>query len=137
MFWGARVRHLRRCGEAPQGVPISVEAKRGLAARHYYLGDFQVELEVRHLIVGIDPNGAPDWTSLGHTLLALDDLPGARDAYRRALELNPQDEPARFNLGLIEHELGRPGRESPRYHEGDVPRDRDRRDARLWMNSLR
>jgi tetratricopeptide (TPR) repeat protein len=119
--------------------PLDVKSTRGLAACCYSVGDYPRELVLRRRVLALAPDSAPDWTNLGHALLAKDDLMGARDAYRRALELDQQAEAARFNLGLVEQELDQPSKESPRYYEGDVPRYRDRRERRerVWLDSLR
>jgi tetratricopeptide (TPR) repeat protein len=58
--------------------------------------------------------GPEDWYSLALDLEACDPEQ-ARDAYRRALELDPQHAAARVNLGRLLHELGRPGPAAAHY----------------------
>ncbi|MBI1177647.1 tetratricopeptide repeat protein [bacterium] len=48
----------------------------------------------------IDTNSLSDMLSLGNYLLKQDQLTDAENAYRRAVEINPDDEDAHFNLGL-------------------------------------
>jgi len=50
-------------------------------------------------------SGAEDWFEIGIELES-DDSPQARDAYRRALELDPAHFDARVNLGRLLHEAG-------------------------------
>ena len=50
-----------------------------------------------------DEMQADDWFELGYEL-ELNEPEQARDAYRRALELNPDHVPARVNLGRLLHE---------------------------------
>jgi tetratricopeptide (TPR) repeat protein len=57
---------------------------------------------------------AEDWYALGFDLEACDPEQ-ARDAYRRALELDPHHQASRVNLGRLLHEMGRPGAAAAHY----------------------
>lgn len=52
------------------------------------------------------PHNHLAWFNLGVLLFAEDDLPGAREAYSRALQLDPHFLQPRFNLGLLHERLG-------------------------------
>jgi tetratricopeptide (TPR) repeat protein len=68
---------------------------------------------------------AEDWYALGFDLEACDPIQ-ARDAYRRALELDPGHQSARVNLGRLLQEAGHPERAIAHYrlalaaHPGDA-----------------
>ncbi|MDF1561770.1 MAG: hypothetical protein P1V51_01930 [Deltaproteobacteria bacterium] len=58
--------------------------------------------------VELAPSSSAYWNTLG-TVRFMRGLPSAHEAYRRALELDPANEEARHNLGLVERRFG-PGR---------------------------
>jgi len=60
------------------------------------------------------PGFAPGWTLLGEARRALDDPHGAREAYTRALELDPEERLARHNRAVLDLAAGR---------EADAERD--------------
>lgn len=54
----------------------------------------------------LDPTAADAWKGLGYCLHRREELELARDAYRQAASLDPDDERNRFNLGMVHHALG-------------------------------
>lgn len=57
-------------------------------------------------VAGGPPQDAQDWYRQGNTLAHDDRLEEAREAYVRALELDPNLARARHNLGLVHLQLG-------------------------------
>ncbi len=74
--------------------------------------------------------GADEWYDLGFDLEAVD-VAEARDAYRRALELDPHHADAHVNLGRLLQEGGEPGQAASHYLLALAVRARD---ALAWFN---
>ncbi len=55
-----------------------------------------------------DPGRAAAWSYLGEALNRVDDLPGAREAYEHAVELEPRNAKALYGLGIVLDRLNRP-----------------------------
>jgi tetratricopeptide (TPR) repeat protein len=67
---------------------------------------------------------AEEWFHMGLDLEP-HDLGGARDAYRRALELDPHHVDAHVNLGRLLHEAGHAGAAAEHYHQALALRPKD------------
>jgi tetratricopeptide (TPR) repeat protein len=74
--------------------------------------------------------GADEWYDLGFDLEAVD-VREARDAYRRALELDPHHADAHVNLGRLLHEAGDPAQAVAHYRLALAHRARH---ATAWYN---
>jgi len=74
--------------------------------------------------------GADEWYDLGFDLEAVD-VAEARDAYRRALELDPHHADAHVNLGRLLQEGGEPGQAASHYLAALEVRSED---ATAWFN---
>jgi len=74
--------------------------------------------------------GADEWYDLGFDLEAVD-VAEARDAYRRALELDPHHADAHVNLGRLLQEGGEPGQAASHYLLALAVRAKD---ATAWFN---
>jgi Flp pilus assembly protein TadD len=59
-------------------------------------------------ILEIDPDCAEAHVAVGNLLLKSKDIPAAQQAFRRCLELNPQDMRARLGLAATRRQLGEP-----------------------------
>jgi tetratricopeptide (TPR) repeat protein len=99
--------------------PVVVGDQRLLA--HYYnnlamerlLQDKAAEgLELMDTALAADPAYAPLWSNLGVLRVHQGDLAGADHAYRRALQLDPEEDGALFNTISLAHRLGDPQREA-------------------------
>jgi tetratricopeptide (TPR) repeat protein len=74
--------------------------------------------------------GADEWYDLGFDLEAVD-VAEARDAYRRALELDPRHADGHVNLGRLLQEDGEPGEAASHYLLALAVRAKD---ATAWFN---
>src|SRR5262245_56922977 len=64
-------------------------------------GQYQWAVEVLRTIVGQQPRSAPAWAALGYVLRGAGRMDEAEAAYRRVLELAPQQREALYNLALL------------------------------------
>jgi len=81
------------------------DAYDALAAAHYFAGRFEEAVAPARRATELAPDVPDPWFGLGMILEALDDRPGARRAYRRALELAPEFEEAQEALRRLEEIL--------------------------------
>jgi len=63
-------------------------------------------LEIHEAMLTRDANRADAWNGLGSTLMAMNRVPEARNAFAHAVELNPEFTPARYNLSFALARLG-------------------------------
>jgi tetratricopeptide (TPR) repeat protein len=98
--------------------PLLFQAHLRLASCYYLLQQHELE-ETEYLkCLAVNPRCLEALENLGHCRLAVDDLLGAREAYERALALQPaaEQDVILFNLYLVERDLGdRPARVSELY----------------------
>ncbi len=87
----------------PRDAELRVHRGNALFAQSLHapaLDDFKVAVD-------LDPTLPPAWAGLGMSRARMKDPAGAQEAFARALELDRGCYPARLNLGLLLHELGR------------------------------
>jgi len=69
-------------------------------------GDYAEAAQVDRMLCDAEPHNPQGWHSLGYDLLHAGDLEGAREAFERALKLEPTRASAHFNLARIAARLG-------------------------------
>lgn len=69
-------------------------------------GDYAEAAQVDRMVCDAEPHNPQGWHSLGYDLLHAGDLEGAREAFERALKLEPTRASAHFNLARIAARLG-------------------------------
>jgi Flp pilus assembly protein TadD len=93
--------------------PTVVSEQRLLA--HYFnnlsmdqlaRGDPVTGLDLMALALAQDPTYAPLWSNAGVLRVHLGDTEGARRAYLKALEIDPEEDGALFNMVSLSHRLG-------------------------------
>jgi Flp pilus assembly protein TadD len=72
-------------------------------------------LQIAGLNADLDPHHADTWNNLGILLADADDPAGACDAFREALELDPEDPKAHYNLADVLDTLGYPDQARPHW----------------------
>lgn len=116
--------------------PLRADAHYRAGLCHYELGQYDREAAEYRKSLAISPHQAPVWRALALARVSVDDLEGARHAYLRAHELEP-DARVLYNLALVEDDLGRRG-EATRLlrlclEEGEAQvRQRARQSLREW-----
>lgn len=87
--------------------PLFFKAHFKLGYTYYHRGMYQEEIAEYRKCLSINEKYLPALINLGHALLAQDDLEKAREAYEGALQVEPSNPTARYNLGLIAFDLRR------------------------------
>jgi hypothetical protein len=87
------------------GVPIVLSAV--LLAGATAPANLDEALAAQRSLVAQDPSNADQLNDLGNLLVLANDLEGAEEAYRRALNLQPDSETSLYNLALVLQEQGR------------------------------
>lgn len=77
------------------------DAREALGVHHGAAGRLDVAGALLATVVAGDPARASAWVALGNVALLKQDLGHARDAYERALRLDPDGYEARYNLALV------------------------------------
>ena len=65
-------------------------------------GDYRTETSFWESAARVSPGKARVWNNLGYARQSSGDIPGARQAYERALQLDPDHIKARINLSTLE-----------------------------------
>jgi Flp pilus assembly protein TadD len=69
-------------------------------------GKYEEAARVDRLMCDSQPDNAQGWQSLGYDLFQAGDLPGALEAYARAIELEPNRASTHYNLARIMMRMG-------------------------------
>ncbi len=69
-------------------------------------GDYIEAARIDRMLCDADPKNPQAWHSLGYDLFHAGELEGARDAFKRALSLEPTRASAHFNLARIAARMG-------------------------------
>lgn len=85
--------------------PLFYKAHFKLGYTYYHRGQYEEEIAEYRKCLAINGRYLPALINLGHALLARDSLAEAREAYLAALDVEPHNAIARYNLGLIEFDL--------------------------------
>lgn len=85
--------------------PLFFKAHFKLGYTYYHRGMYQEEIAEYRKCLSINEKYLPALINLGHALLAQDELEKAREAYEGALQVDPSNPTARYNLGLIAFDL--------------------------------
>jgi tetratricopeptide (TPR) repeat protein len=85
--------------------PLFYKAHFKLGYTYYHRGMYQEEIAEYRKCLSINERYLPALINLGHALLAQDELEKAREAYEGALQVEPSNPTARYNLGLIAFDL--------------------------------
>ena len=85
--------------------PLFFKAHFKLGYTYYHRGMYQEEIAEYRKCLSINERYLPALINLGHALLAQDELEKAREAYEGALQVEPSNPTARYNLGLIAFDL--------------------------------
>src|SRR5581483_5956389 len=115
---------------APQRCDTHGECALGLAAAGRHLE----AAECARAAVALAPRDARWWRTLGTALRTLHDIGGALNALRRALELDPNDAAAAFELALALDEAGDVEAARERLHTVKVPAESAERVH--WLRAL-
>lgn len=110
--------HLQ-AGDAQQAAEL-FEDQRWRAAAQYRAGNFAKAAELLAA-----PETADDHYNRGNALARAGKLPDALAAYEAALALNPADEDARFNRGLVEQLMEQQQQQSGDQQQGDEQQGQD------------
>ncbi len=97
--WLPEVRRQLRAVAAESGIEPPSEPEEQRAAIDGMVGRLEARLRD-------DPENIEGWRRLGRAKRVLGDLPAAREAYGRAVDLAPDDLPALAGLAEVERELG-------------------------------
>ncbi len=95
---------LSEAARLPGGADAADLGRGEIMMRHR---DFAAAEKILRGLVARSPESVRGWAMLGSVRAAGNDLPGAQDAYRRALELDPEDVNLRFLYALTLHRMGR------------------------------
>lgn len=69
-------------------------------------GKYEEAAKVDRMMCDSQPDNAQGWQSLGYDLFQAGDLPGALEAYARAIELEPNRASTHYNLARIMMRMG-------------------------------
>jgi tetratricopeptide (TPR) repeat protein len=89
------------------GTPLRADVERNLARALFGSGDLMQALIHQHEVAASENATANDWNTLGVILLLLGEAQQAEDAFRRALDMDPECARFWFNVGYIMDETGR------------------------------
>lgn len=87
--------------------PADYRARNNLAGLYHLTGRPLLAAEQLRIIVQARPGYAAAWQNLGNLLLGSEDWNGAEEAFRRVLELDPENAAAHFQLSRALREMGR------------------------------
>ncbi|MEW5700863.1 MAG: tetratricopeptide repeat protein [Candidatus Zixiibacteriota bacterium] len=86
----------------------SADAYKNLALVHVQAGEFDTAATVLNRLTTLDPKkGAVAWAALGQAKKKKGDVPGALDAYNKAIKADPNDYRTLYNIGNIHKDAGR------------------------------
>src|SRR5690606_41671657 len=88
-------------------LPISEEYDE-LAHRHYDQGDYDAALEALKEGLSLYPHSVDLYVGIGYTRLAREEYGWARQAFERALVLDPEHEDALVGMGEVMLRFGQP-----------------------------
>lgn len=90
---------------------------------HIRRGSFAMATAALARATRLDPLDKASWNNLGIAARARRDVPGARTAFKRALEIDPHFEGARSNLALLEQDIADHGGMAPPVESDNVSAD--------------
>lgn len=96
--------------EAVKLSPAVFDYRYRLGSAYLELGRYEEASSELKAAVSIDQSQAPAWSALGQALRRKQDLDGAVNAYKRAVELNPKDDATRNGYAALLIETVQPKR---------------------------
>src|SRR5690348_11521985 len=103
-------RGLPELQEAAKLQPAVFDYRYRLGSAYLELGRYEEAASELKAAVSIDQSQAPAWSALGQALRRKQDLDGAVNAYKRAVELNPKDDATRNGYAALLIETVQPER---------------------------
>src|SRR6202023_680514 len=79
----------------------SAEANLLMGEAQFAAGDSKTAADSLHKSIDLDPNLPESWSLYGRALLQSNDNAGAKAAFQRALQLDPNDFAANLHLGAM------------------------------------